>query len=192
VDAYVLGLGAIPRDVAASVAAQAVVAHVATPVLLAAAVCGVDLDVDLADVRWRPHGRGLRFGLASLRTARRPRPGLPELVSDLGHRVVTRWVELVVPATGLPARQVWGGAAAALWTAVSAVHEHRPLDEPELVGLAAAIDGIGEGAASGLVVAVDRVEPGDPLRWRRATCCQIHLAGLLPCDECPLVTTPGP
>jgi len=147
-------------EVAASVAFQAVVAQVANPVLLAHRVVGIDLWPDLDDVRWRKVGWGTRFGLAPLR--RGEAVGLLEVVSSLADRVVEPWLAVVLSIRSVPEHTLRGNARAALWTAVRAVDAHVPVTTEEWAALEA-ID----------------------LTARRETCCLIHYAGLVACEECP-------
>ena len=136
------------REVAASIAFQAVVAQVANPVLLAHRRLGVGLDVGLADLRWRADGWAVRYGLTELRRTD-PAP-TDEVVASLQAEVVDPWCAAVAAVVALPPRLLRGNTDAALATAL---------------------------------VAIGESPPGPSVR---DTCCLIHLAGLVPCAECPL------
>ncbi|MEO6629952.1 MAG: hypothetical protein ABIP03_15450 [Aquihabitans sp.] len=148
------------NEVAVSVAFQAVVAQVVNPVLLAHRVLGIGVAPDLGDVRWRADGWGTRFGLASFGRCE-PR-GLVEVISMLEDQVVKPWLAVVLSIGCVPERTLRGNACAALWTAVQAVDRHVALTAGEWAGLHAL------GLSGG-----------------RDTCCLIHHAGLVACDECP-------
>ena len=150
-------------EVAASVVFQAVVAHVANVVLLASRVLGVGVQPRPGDIRWRAEGWGTRFGLAEI--TRCDVAGPAEVLSRLESEVFEPLLGVIGPLVSVPERTLRGNARAAMWTAVVAADGHRPLREPELDEIAAL--GIGP---------------------TRDTCCGIHLAGLVVCDECPRVT----
>lgn len=137
---------AAQHEVAASIGFQAVVAHCATVSVLAPVHFNVGLEIQLGDMRWRPHGYGVRFGVLQVR-----RVDPPDTAAALDHvrvAVAEPLATLTREVADLPAALLAGNAEAAMWTARR------------------------------------EVEPVAPLR--RTTCCRIHLAGLRPCDECPL------
>ena len=150
-------------EVAASVAFQAVVAQFATPVLLAHRVLGVGIRAPLAEVRWRAVGWGTRFGLAVL--PRAEPQDLVDLIPLLRADLVEPWLEVIGLHRLVPDRVLVGNADAALWTAVRSVEARAPLTDGERQAVVAA--GLGP---------------------TRDTCCLIHHAGLVPCDECPRST----
>ena len=147
-------------EVAASVVFQAVVAHVANVVLLAGRVLGVGVQPRPGDIRWRADGWGTRFGLAEIR--RSELVGMSEVLSRLGDEVVEPLLTIVGPHAPVVERVLRGNARAAMWTAVVAAHSHVPLTDRERDEIAA-------------------LDVGPT----RDTCCGIHLAGLVACDECP-------
>jgi ferric iron reductase protein FhuF len=106
------------REVAASVAFQAVVGQVANPVVLAAEVLGVGIDVQLADVRWRADGWAVRYGLTEIR--RRPVRPRPELIYRLHAHLVRPLAATIRASVALPERLLDGNAEAAIRTATDA------------------------------------------------------------------------
>lgn len=147
-------------EVAASVGFQAVIAQVANAAVLAGHVLGVGVRPRLGDIRWRADGWGTRFGLAEVR--RGDVVGTPEVLSRLDDEVVEPLLAIVGPRAPVAARVLRGNARAALWTAVVAADAHVPLTDRERDEIAA----LGLGPT-------------------RDTCCGIHIAGLVACDECP-------
>ena len=107
------------REVAASVAFQAVVGQVANPVVLAAEVLGVGIDVEFAEVRWRPDGWAVRYGLTEIR--RRPVRPRRELIEQLHAQVVRPLAATIGASVALPVRLIDGNAEAAIRTATDAV-----------------------------------------------------------------------
>lgn len=158
------------RLVASSVGFQAVVAQVATPVVLAERLVGRGLDARFDDVRWRADGWTVRYGLSEVRSGR-VRP-LPTALADLVDDVVAPWVDTVAAHTTIGRRLLWGNAAAALLGAVRSLDRLAPL---------------GPAASGAAVAAIEDALPEPRLvepDGSRTTCCLIPWAGLAPCDEC--------
>lgn len=139
------------KEVAGSIAFQAVCAQVINPVLLAHRVLGIGLFPLIGDVRWRPDDWVVRYGLAPL--TRGVSTSATGAVIDRFRQQISRTladrINAVLPVP-LPGRLLLGNERAAIRTAL---------------------------------VAVGEAPPG---RFERDSCCLIHLAGLMPCDEWPL------
>src|SRR3954466_7205780 len=105
-------LGTTDAMVAASVAFQGGTSRLAAAVLTANEQLGVGIEPPLAAVRWRATERGVRLGLAEVRTG--PRLAWAAAVRRLVDDAFVPWVASVRRHVHIGERLLWGNAAASL------------------------------------------------------------------------------
>lgn len=174
------------RLAATSVAVQMVTGRLAAPVLLAHGVLGVGLRCPRPDeIRWHPAPDGIRLGWVGVEPA--PIRCWVDVVTELTDASYRPFLAALRTTHRIPARLLWGNAAASLHYTAAAVARAGPATR---TGLRELLDAI--------AVALGRALPGPPLvevcdvrsdeiSFVRRTCCLIDRApGHHRCDECPL------